>query len=440
MPLCHAVRPTLLVVLLLSASVSPVFAQTTAELFDPDALQEIRLFMNSRDLQQLKARFDENTFYTADLLWRNSRVRNVAVRSRGSASRSSTKPGLEIDFGRYVRGQEFLGLTTLVLDNLWQDAAMIREQVAMTFFRRMGQPAPRETFCRLYINSSYYGVYGVVEAVDAGFLSRTFEDTTGYLFEFKKVRQYYGEDLGDDLAPYKAFFEPRNHRLEADQVLYSPIRDLFREVNHADDPVWRDRVEARIDLAQFVTHVAIETFLAEPDGILGFGGMNNFYLYRHADTQLHSLIPWDKDLTFSAADSPILLRADENELFRRALAFDDLRARYFGTLEDCARSAAADGWLKAELARAASLVTEAALEDTLKPVSNERFAEDVDFLMEFASMRPSFVLREVEALRQERDAPLQLRLKTQDRISPWPIRRYLLPPDPSRGKLPSSDD
>ena len=30
---------------------------------------------------------------------------------------------------------------------------MFRENLAMTIFRRLGQIAPRESFCRLYINN-----------------------------------------------------------------------------------------------------------------------------------------------------------------------------------------------------------------------------------------------------------------------------------------------
>jgi CotH kinase protein len=71
--------------------------------------------------------------------------------------------------------------------------------------------------------------------------------------------------------------------------------------------------------------------------------MNNFYLYRYTGRSVHRFLPWDKDTTFQQADSPIFLRADENVLFRRALAFDDLRALYLDVLEQTARSASEDG-------------------------------------------------------------------------------------------------
>ena len=62
--------------------------------------------------------------------------------------------------------------------------------------------------------------------------------------------------------------------------------------------VWRERVGWLVDLNQVVTHVAIETFLAELDGFLGGSGMANFYLYRPVATNVHRLLAWDRDTTF----------------------------------------------------------------------------------------------------------------------------------------------
>ena len=443
MPPGHLVRVTLLLVVLLSsAGVHPLFAQTAAELFDPTVLQEIRLFMNSRDLQQLREHYQDRTHYTVDLLWRDTRIRNAAVRSRGTGSANPIKPGLLIEFDRYTTGQRFLGLRTLVLDNLWQDPAMIREHVAMAMFTRLGQPAPLQSFCRLFINNQYQGVYAVTEEPNAEFVTRALAETGGYVFEYHWLRPFYGEDLGD-IAAYVPLFEPRTHELEAVSTLYRPIQELFRQANQPDDAVWRERVEQYLDLSQFITHAAIETFIAEDDGVLGYAGMNNFYLYRPAGSTVHRLFPWDKDNAFLIIDKPVLDRAGENVLFRRALAYPDLRDRYLQVLEDCARSAADEDWLATEIERQVSLIGDAAHEDPLKQFSNEEFDRQIEFLREFATIRSAFVLAEVAALRQGDGAPRQPRAgrgRVQDRILRWPIRKFSLPPDPNRVRSPSSDD
>ena len=93
-----------------------------------------------------------------------------------NGSRNATKLGLRVDFNRYVSGQQFLGLRSVVLDNLWQDPSMVREHVAMALFAHLGQPSSRQSFARLFINDEYQGVYSLVEPVDARYLTRTLGD------------------------------------------------------------------------------------------------------------------------------------------------------------------------------------------------------------------------------------------------------------------------
>jgi spore coat protein H len=271
----------------------------------------------------------------------------------------------------------------------------------MAMFARMGQPAPREAFCRLYINGVYQGLYLLVEELDDLFLSRTLGSTAGYLFEFHlNVGQFRMNDLGDALAAYRPRFEPRTHEWESDAELYGPIADLVRAVNTDVDSAWRLDVERHLDLRHFMRHVAIESFLAENDGILGQAGMNNFYLYRESRDAPHRLVVWDKDNTFYSIDLPILMRADENEVMRRALAVPELRAIFLQTVEDCARSALADNWLAAMLTSVASLIDAAARDDTRKPFTNAQFDADMAHVRRVVTTRPEFVLREVSESRR----------------------------------------
>jgi spore coat protein H len=382
-------------------------AQSADELFNAQTLQDIRLFINSRELALLREHYLDNTYYTADLLWKNLRVRNVGVRSRGVASRSGTKPALRVDFDRYTTGQRFVGLRSLVLKNLWEDGSMMHEALAMSLIARLGQPASRESFCRLFINNEYQGLYVIVESVDTSFLERSYGENSGYLFSFQLGEAFHAEDLGDDLAPYKALFEAQTHEREADSILYQPIRTLFREVNQEIDGVWRERVEQYIDLAQFVTEAGIEAFLAENDGLIGVTGMNNFYLYRPAESNRHRVIPWDKDNAFLLVGYPILTRADENVIFRQAMQFDDLRELFFQTIESAARVASEDIWLESEITRITDLIAGAVEADTRKPFSTEAFFESVEFLKEFARSRPEIVRRQIADARQTGDVAVR---------------------------------
>ncbi len=382
--------------LLLALLVTPAAAraQTSDDFFDSRTLHDVRLYIHSADLRELRERYLEDVYVPADFEWRGMRVRNVGVRVRGLATRSAIKPGLRVDFNRYVEGQTFLGMAAVILDNALRDPSMVREFASMAFIRRMGQPAPRESFSRVYINGTYEGLYALVEAVDSVFLARELGDGLGYLFEHKFAGGFFGEFLGEEYTPYKARFEAQTHRLESDYTLYAPIRELLREVNQDVGPVWRERAGLLVDLNQAITHVAIEAFLAELDGFLGSSGMANFYLYRPIATNMHRLITWDRDTTFQDVESPIFARASDNALISRALQFRDLRTLYLDVLEQCARTAAQDRWLESQIEQAHALIRDAVYEDGAKPSSNADYEGAIAHLTAFARWRPSIVLRE----------------------------------------------
>ena len=121
-------------------------------LFDDSVLHDITLNISTLDWQMLKVHYLENTYYPADFRWRTNVVRNIGIKSRGSGSRSGTKPGLKIDFAKYTTDQTFLGMKSIVLRNNTQDPSGMRERLSMLLFRRMGLQASRGANARLFIN------------------------------------------------------------------------------------------------------------------------------------------------------------------------------------------------------------------------------------------------------------------------------------------------
>ena len=160
-----------------------------------------------------------------------------------------------------------------------------------------------------------------------------------------------------------------------------------------------------VDLRQFVMQAAVENFLGDNDGLVGYAGLNNFYLYRFQNSALSTFIPWDKSEAFKSAathpvwynilDVPSWLR---NRLMDRVIAFLEFRNLYLDTLLETAQSASS-GWLEAEISRAYQQIHQAAIDDPFKPFTNEQFEQDVQALIEFARARPAFVIADVQRSR-----------------------------------------
>ena len=392
-------RRLVISLLLQSAAVTSVQAQTADDLFNEGVVQTLEIMMHSRDWDTLRANFTSNDFYPADVTWNGNRVRNVGVRSRGLGSRSGVKPGLEVNFARYSSRGQFLGLRALVLDNLTTDPSMIRERVAMAFLRRLGVPAPREVHTHLYVNGQYVGFYAIVEPVDTVFVQGHLGESAGALYEYHWLTPYFATFLGEDLDLYPSFFEARSLEHLSTFDLYDPIRELFRTINNAPSESFREAVGAHLDLESTLRLIAGEAFLAEWDGLLGYAGMNNFYLYRPPASAPARLFPWDADHTFHAADYPLLAGAAENVLMRRMLEDPVLRARYVQLVLDAVDAASSGDWLVREITNDYLQIREAVYADPLKPYTNEEFDAAVAELLTFARTRPAFVTAQVQQTR-----------------------------------------
>jgi spore coat protein CotH len=404
-------RNLLLAVLALCGVALPgaASAQGFEDLFNTAALQRIDLLINSRDWEKLKANFQENEYYPADLRWNGLTVRNIGIRSRGLGSRSGTKPGLRVDFNRYTTGQTLLGLGSVILDNLTQDPSGLKERIAMRFYERMGLPAPREAHATLYVNNEYAGLYAVVESIDKDFLRRVFGGTEGniendgHLFEYEYGSEWFFSYPGSTLDAYAVLFDPVTHENASVVELYSPVERMFRAINESPDALFVQAVGEYLDLPLFMRHVAVQSFLAQWDGILGYAGANNFYMYRFENSNRVQFIAWDEDNAFRAIDFPILEGHDRNVLMRRAMAVPELRAIYFAALREAAVSASqvvgASGtsWVEQEIVQQRALVDAMMRADTLKPYANGDYEAAVNGLIAFARERPAFVLAQVTA-------------------------------------------
>jgi spore coat protein CotH len=399
---------------------APAAADPAAQFFDDSVLHDLYLDIKPRDWSTLKEHFLENTYYTADFTWRGQTTSSIGIRSRGTGSRSSVKPGLRFDFDYYTSDQKFLGLKSFLLRNNTQDPSGMRERLSMELFKRMGLFTSREAHARLYINGDYAGLFTIVESLDKTFLTKNFNENDGHLYEyaFDNASPYvfnFGY-AGPDPASYTPKpFKPETKESDPQGEV---IERLFWTANVAGDAVWRTSIEEFLDMKKFIRHLAIENFLAEEDGLTGDYGPNNFYFYRFLNTNRFMFLPWDKSNTFWESPSYSILRNIEdgteskrNRLVIRALNDPELRALWWSTLLECADSivqpaAAATAttpaittpWLEYEVTRMANQIREADYADPSREVyTNADWDESIRFLTGWAQTRSDIVRAQVAA-------------------------------------------
>lgn len=370
-------------------------AQTADDLFEANTIRDVRLTMSERDWATLRENYLANTYYACDvrimLSGQDAVVRNAGVRSRGSGSRSGAKPALKIDISRYVSGQRFLGLRSIILRNLWQDPSMVHEHAALELQRRMGLPVPRTVFARVFVNEVYSGLYEVIEDVDEELLDRVRGEHAGYLFEFNWLFPYSFQYLGPDLEPYAALWSPKTRDREAPSVLYGPFEQLSRIAERSGPRDFVASVGGSVDLVQMLRLVAADNFMADWDGFVGAFGVDNIYWYRPLNGPA-IIVPWDKDNTFHALDYNVFEGTQHNVLVARALADPALRAIYVEALREAAAvSQAGGGWLERFIESTVRVIRKSARLDLLKPYTNGEFEAAVLEARRFARLRASMV-------------------------------------------------
>ena len=394
--------------LMLTACVSgPVQAQAPAEdervtaLYEPGRLHEVRLELHSADWARLRANYLSNTYYPADVSWDGHVIRNVGIRSRGSGSRDARKPALKVDFNEFVRGQRFAGLKGFTLDNFRQDPAMLKETVTARLYERMGVTGPRAVHARVYVNGEYLGLYAQVELVDDVFLESRFGEDDGYLYDFEWDGDYRFTWLGGDPLRYATMFKPETREDDPPAQLWGTVTEMITAVNRTSRVEWPQMLERYFDVGHLMAYLAVESFLADHDGLAGDWGINNFYFYRFAESERFQFIPWDKDVNFREPDRSVYAGMEENVLLSTAMNYPQFREAYAAALRRCVAVATeiapgtGNGWLELEIVQQAALIREAALADPSKPFDNERFEQEVAWMFTFAQQRPRQVERQV---------------------------------------------
>jgi spore coat protein CotH len=376
-----------------AALASAPLAHAADPIFDQSRLHETVLELDPADWQALRNDYWSNQYYAANITLDGETLRQVGIRSRGAGSRSGQKPGLKVDFNKYVKSQEFHGYKSLVLDNGTQDPSAMRERLAFAVFEASGIAAPQISHSRLTVNGEYWGLYTLVEPVSKPFLKARFGEESGNLFDYEYVDKYYFTYKGDDPGAYiPSPFQPQTNE---DHLDGNGLVEFIKAINETPESTYAQGMAAYLDTQRFLTHVAAENAFAEMDGIVGDFGLNNFYLYQYGGQKKFAFIPWDKDTSFTAASWPVLRNMDTNVLTKKLMTDAGLKQYYQSEVKRIATSFVNSRWLTPKLDAGYAQIKDAALTDTKKPHSNADFENAILGLRGVIAAREADVTKQV---------------------------------------------
>jgi hypothetical protein len=237
----------------------------------------------------------------------------VTLKGSGSFTHLDGKPPFKVDVNERVAGQRLRGLKAITLNNGLHDPTFAHEALSYALFAAAGLPAPRVGWASVTYNGADYGLYVHVETTDDLALARWFAEPGGMLLEGTQ---------GGDLGQWELL------ELEEGALDEVFLADLASVLADPAAPDAMERLEARVDVDQFVTFAALEALILHWDG---YQRPKNYRVYLDpADGRLKWL-PHGVDWTWSFSNG---IGYGAGEVFRFCLAQPDCRERYVEALNE----------------------------------------------------------------------------------------------------------
>ena len=145
-------------------------------LFDQSTVHTIDIVMEDWDSFIANAAAEE--YADCDIVIDGERFSHVAIRAKGNTSLSSvatlgsTRYSFKVEFDHFVSDMTYHGLDKLSLNNLIQDATMMKDYLAYTLMNRMGVPSSLCSYVQISVNGEPWGLYLAVEGVEDAFMER----------------------------------------------------------------------------------------------------------------------------------------------------------------------------------------------------------------------------------------------------------------------------
>ena len=438
-----------------SARYSGSYAES---LFDSSRVHTIDI--RTSRWEWLKNHALEETYIPCQVEVDGTLVRNVGIRAKGNTSLATValmdteRFSLKIEFDKFIRGQLYQGLDKLNLNNLMQDATLMKEMLSFEMMRRMGVSAPLCSYVRVSVNGSPLGLYLGVEGIDTSFLNRVGwftgriykpdvninalnsgtlpmlgspagEPDMAGIFEgglldanaiaFGRVENVMG--FGDDL---KLKYLGESPRLYPNLIYQTRSRlgraDITRLIHALRNLSSGEHREEAMDPDEIMRFLAVHSFLGNDDSYTG-QMPHNYYLCEEAG-RLH-MIPWDYNLAFggmveremaqeliNASIDALVTGEDpaERPLIGWIAENEESREDYHAVWRRMIAEVVDSGWLEEKIRQIREMILPEAWEDPTRFFDMERIEQAQETLARYCLARAESVHRQLDGMEETVDA------------------------------------
>jgi hypothetical protein len=346
---------------------------------------------------------------------------NVGVRFKGHSSYlfyPGDKKPFRIKFNNY-EDHRFDGMKKISLNNGWGDPTMLREKIHLDLLDELDVPAPRANFARVYIDTTYWGFYSLVEHVDKTFLNSHYSDNDGNLYKAEKSTL---EWQGADPKSYYDDLELKTNEKEND---WSNLIQFLELLNNSSTHDFEQNIESVFNPDSYIMSWAVDNLLVNLDSYLG--SATNYYLYDNPLTSIFEWIAWDVNLSLAArngkADLDLLYAIPQRPLMLRLLSIESYKSLYLESVKTLVENFFDPEILFPKIDQLSEFIKEDYLADTKKMYTNEDIITAIDQNISSTPGLKSFIQSRHENVIQQLDS---LNIATSIKVSKEEIQPKIL--------------
>lgn len=330
---------------------------------------------------------DKRLYYTGDF----------EIGRKGNKTFDLPKGSYKIKLEKY----QFFGMPSITLNGMQIDISQMREALAWKMFREMGIPASGHTYAKFCINSTYMGLYSVVEEIDRAYIDRRFENSSeGNLYKANWAEKDLGPatlGLRSDKKYFKnpdkdeRTYELKTHEKHKKDKAYNDYSDLrkFIETLHAHDPKSRQferAMEEVMEVNDFLKWAAVNFLLGAWDNY--WSTPSNYAIYNSGtiDKPYFRWLPWDYDNTFGITYGGYDIQNMDPlgwgglPLIKRVLENDKFRGWYLDHVETVLSRFMNEKWINKEVGAIWPVIERAAMLEadngTARPHTGRKYTND----------------------------------------------------------------
>ena len=256
-------------------------------LFTLGELASVELEMPEATWQKIIKKASDKNYYECAVTINGERFDNVAIRIKGASSlddvalMKSDRYSFTLKLNKYEKGQDYHGLSKLLLNNNIWDATQMKDAIVYDMCRFIGLPAPLTNYAKISMNGKFFGCYLLVEPVDKNFCHRNWPDEVSNIYKPYHNLAYSSENI-KDYANISDFAKVKGGEASMQRVIAA-----LKSVEEGKD------IDEHVDIESMMKYMALQTIVVNYDCMTGHNEQN--YYLREADGKI-SLIPWDYNL------------------------------------------------------------------------------------------------------------------------------------------------